>query len=124
MAIRTIGVLLGLCVLGAACGGLPASPAVQQHIYPGSTPESNVAAVIQTRYVAFEPSVVTIHVGQTVEWVMDDGQIPVNVVFPKLHISSPTVIKGKWYYTFNAPGTYRYISSIHSTMFGSVIVKS
>jgi plastocyanin len=123
MSKRAIVTLLGLCVLGAACGGLPASPEIQQHIYPGTVPQSKVAAVIRTRYVAFEPAVVTIHAGQTVEWVLDDGQIPVNVVFPKLHINSPTATKGTWYYTFNKPGTYRYVSSIHSTMFGRVIVK-
>jgi plastocyanin len=123
MSKHAIGVLLGLCVLGAACGGLPASPEIQQHVYPGTAPESRVAAIIQTRYVAFEPAVVTIHVGQTVEWVMDGGQIPVNVVFPELHVTSPTVTKGKWYYTFYRAGTYRYVSSIHSTMFGRVIVK-
>jgi plastocyanin len=114
---------LSLATSLAACGGLPASPAVQKGITPGKLPQGPVAAVVQTRYVAFEPSTVTIHTGQAVEWVMDDGPIPGNIHFPRLHVTSPTESSGKWYHTFHKAGVYRYVSTIHSTMFGKVIVK-
>ncbi|MHB8263222.1 MAG: cupredoxin domain-containing protein [Acidimicrobiales bacterium] len=116
--------VLALAVLVAACGGLPASPAVQKSVTPGKLPRGPVAAVVQMRYVAFEPSIVTIHTGQAVEWIMDDGPIPGNVHFPRLRVTSPTESSGKWYHTFYKPGVYDYVSTIHSTMFGKVIVKS
>jgi len=91
---------------------------------PSGTPESDqggrVSAVVVLKNVSFNPSVVTISVGQTVEWVWEDNPIPHNVTFDDF--ASPTQQTGTFFHTFNAPGVYHYRCTIHATMVGTVVV--
>lgn len=107
-------------VVAAACGtgtNLPVNARSTQ-----SAGESPPAAVVLLRYHSFEPSRVTIHSGQTVEWRFEDRTgIPGNVTFEGF--ASPVQQSGTWSYTFSTPGTYRYQNSLRAEARGVVVVR-
>ena len=103
--------------------------------------EGAAATVIMTTGLAFDPSEVTVHVGDTVEWrnksilthtVTTDPTIvqnTSNVEIPAgaMVFDSGAVFPGQIYrYTFRAPGTYRYVSLPHESfaMHGTVVVEA
>ncbi len=74
---------------------------------------------------AFSPSNITVHVGQSLTWVFDQPDAPHNVH----STAGPTQIdsgtpqgKGKFTYTFEMAGTYKYMCQVHPNMTGTVIV--
>ncbi len=107
------GVALAACSSG---GDLPVNTGAVQPSGSG-TP----AAVVLLRYDSVEPSRVTIHAGQTVEWRWQDPQFPSNVTFDSF--ASPTMDSGTWSYTFNVPGTYNYRDSLRAEATGVVVVE-
>jgi len=111
-------VLAGLA-LAAAC--TPINVPVSSASPPGGRPPSGAAATVLLEKVSFDPSTVTINVGQTVKWVWKDAPIPHNVTFSDFH--SATVTNGTYFHTFNQPGTYAYSCTLHRQMVGTVIVK-
>lgn len=110
-------VLSGL--VAAACGtgtNLPLNAGATQSA--GASPP---AAVVLLRYHSFEPSHVTIHAGQTVEWRFEDlAGIPGDVAFEGF--ASPVQQGGTWSYTFSTPGTYPYDNSLRDEARGVVVV--
>ena len=106
-------------LVAAACGtgtNLPVNVGATQ-----SANEPAPAAVVLLRYYSFEPSRLTIHAGQTVEWKFDDRTgIPGNVTFDGF--ASPTQQSGTWSHTFTDPGTYRYRNSLRAEATGVVVV--
>lgn len=69
----------------------------------------------------FEPSTLTVEVGDTVTWVWD-GAAQHNVVGEGFQ--SPDQSSGAFEYTFEQPGTYEYACTIHPGMDGSVVVEA
>jgi plastocyanin len=103
-------------VLLAGCGGSTAGGSVG----PTTPLPAGVAATVDIRNVAFQPTSVAVHVGQSVAWRFDDGSIPHNVTGNGW--SSPDRTSGFYTHTFTAPGTYAYRCTIHSGMTGVVVV--
>ncbi|WP_330252342.1 plastocyanin/azurin family copper-binding protein [Nocardia sp. NBC_00565] len=92
-----------------------------------STPgEKKTAAVtVGVQDMKFSPAEVTVKVGDTVTWKFKDS-VPHTVqgIGDKaMGINSPIFDKGEWSYTFFAPGTYRYLCSLHPQMRGTVTVE-
>ncbi|MEZ5831144.1 MAG: plastocyanin/azurin family copper-binding protein [Dongiaceae bacterium] len=128
----TIG-RISLLVILAALGGCGL------HGPAHDAPMANAAAVVDMGFASFDPQVVHIHAGQTVEWrntalithtvnddkskaadpgdasvpagatAFDSGDIPAGQVFSQ---------------TFTVPGTYKYFCAHHEdlSMLGTVIV--
>lgn len=120
---RTIAGLLGAIALGlasSACSNPANVPAgtMAVAIPPGPHPTPTTVVVLQN--FSFNPSVVTIKPGQTVEWIWRDKGAPHNVTFSNFH--SATITAGAYYHTFDTPGTYYYICTLHYNMTGEVIV--
>ncbi len=88
--------------------------------------DSKTAAVtVDVTDMKFSPADVTIKVGETVTWKFKDS-VPHTVqgIGDKaMGINSPIFAKGQWSYTFFAPGTYRYLCSLHPQMRGTVTVE-
>jgi len=68
----------------------------------------------------FSPATITVRAGQTVEWTNRDA-IAHTVDFSGV-ISNVLNRGGTYTQRFTAPGTYRYICSIHPFMHGTVVV--
>jgi len=74
---------------------------------------------------AFEPANVTINVGDTVTWT-NNGDIvhTATSTEPSGAFDSGLVNPGETFaHTFDAPGTYQYICSVHPNMMGTVVVQ-
>jgi plastocyanin len=86
------------------------------------------SAQITIQNFDFEPKALTVAPGTAVTWVNDDEE-PHNIVNadpgqPRL-FRSPGLDGGEKYtFTFDKPGTYRYICSIHPHMEGTIIVRA
>jgi plastocyanin len=105
-------------LVGAACGSggdLPVNAGATQSVNAPAP-----AAVVLLQYDAFEPSHVTIHAGQTVEWKFKQSPIPANVTFADF--ASPTQETGTWSHTFTTSGTYPYQDSLRAEATGVVVV--
>lgn len=102
-------------------------------------PMANAAAVVDMGFTSFEPEVVHIRVGQTVQWrntalithnVSDDASkamSPADASIPAgaTPFDSGDLKAGNVYsHTFTVPGTYKYFCRLHEddAMFGTVIV--
>jgi plastocyanin len=105
-------VITGALVVLAACSGSTTKAA--------TPPPPNAAVTVVLHNIAFNPQTVTIKAGQTVAWKFDDGTIVHNVTFNSF--ASNDLSSGYYTHTFTAPGTYRYVCTIHSNMTGVVIV--
>lgn len=81
-----------------------------------------MGAVVHLNYESFEPAVVRIHAGQSVEWLWGIPPVPDNVDIPGV-ASSPAMQSGVWYHTFRVPGTYHYRSDFHQRMRATVVVE-
>jgi plastocyanin len=80
---------------------------------------------VEVANFAFSPSTITVAVGQSVTWVFDQPDAPHNVH----STAGPTQIdsgtpqgKGKFIYTFQTAGTYKYMCQVHPNMRGTVVV--
>jgi plastocyanin len=102
-------------------------------------PMTNAAAVVDMGFTSFEPEVVHVRAGQTVEWrntafithnVSDDKSVAANpddASIPEgaAAFNSGDLAAGQVYsQTFTVPGTYKYFCMIHEghSMFGKIIV--
>lgn len=109
---RQLGLLVIalLALLLAACGGGPSSEA----------PPVSESPTVYLRNMAFESDHVTIEAGDTVTWVWDDGDIDHDVSGDgfKSQIQS----EGEYSFTFDDPGSYDYVCTLHPMMKGRVTV--
>jgi plastocyanin len=128
-SIRSFALLAAIGTLGGCGLGGPAH----------DQPIANAAAVVDMGFASFEPEVVHIRAGQTVEWrntalithtVTDDKSVaadPDDASIPEgaTPFNSGDLPAGQVYsHTFTAPGTYKYFCAIHEghAMFGTVVV--
>lgn len=120
-------VLALLALTAAGCGSSSKSsssssstPAATATTGGGATAGGTVS--IEMRNIAFNPSSVTVKVGQTVKWVNKDDA-PHNVTGGPLH--SKTLRKGgSFSYTPTAAGTISYVCTIHPGMKATLTVIS
>ena len=104
---------IGACV--AALAIIVLSPAVGA----GSARADEAVAI---KNFAFDPPVVTIHVGTAVVWTNEDPT-PHSIVDKGGTFKSAKLTKGATFsQTFAAPGTFDYICGFHPSMKGQVVV--
>lgn len=102
-------VVLAMALVSAACGGESLSditPAIGVH----------EVAVIDDSY---EPRVIQVSQGTEVTWVWD-GKRQHNVIGEAFQSELQT--EGTFSHTFDTPGAYRYLCTLHGGMTGAVIV--
>jgi plastocyanin len=112
-------ILLGSagCVLLAVAGGVL-----------GHKVAAAESTQITIQNFSFEPKALTVVPGTEVTWFNGDEE-PHNIVNadpgqPRLFRSQGLDGGEKYSFTFDKPGTYRYICSIHPHMEGTIIVKA
>jgi plastocyanin len=77
---------------------------------------------VKIKDLAFSPQTIEVPVGTTVTWTNEDVTQHTVVSEDKL-FGSEILQKGDTFsYTFDEPGTYDYICSLHPSMKGQVIV--
>jgi plastocyanin len=124
--------LAALPLLAAACSEGPNVPLVNESATPPAS-SGSPAALVTLDYASFEPAIVTIRQGQTVEWQWLDAPIPHDVYFDSFvpasggaaqsySAHSAIMLTGTWSQVFNQAGTYYYGCTIHPNMDGEVIV--
>jgi plastocyanin len=88
-----------------------------------STPPLDVGAVVVIKDRAFNPSVVTIKAGQSVEWRFDDNGTAHSIEGVSRDDIDLTITSGTWTTSFDRPGTYPYHCGIHPEETGTVQVE-
>ncbi len=90
-----------------------------------------VPSLVVMKNLAFVPQTVNVTKGTTVYWMNLDSEIGCcdpgyhNAVFSSLNASSPILVRlATWHFTFETPGEFYYMCSIHPFMAGEVIVKA
>jgi plastocyanin len=70
----------------------------------------------------FEPSVLTVNVGESVTWVNTDG-VPHTSTAALDHLWGHLILTADSFsFTFDTPGTYEYFCEMHPAMVGSISV--
>jgi len=116
-----------LAILVSACGAPAGLSAPQATSYPpaaaqASDGSANPAQIMITNF-KFDPETITIKAGSTLTWTNQDS-VAHTVVAQDGSWKSDNLAKGASFsYTFDKPGTYAYICSIHPTMKGTIIVQ-
>ena len=114
---RPAAPLLAVTVLAlAACGTSDSLERVERP----ATGEADVT--VDVIDLAFSPGATEIKPGDTVAWVWDRARIEHDVSF-KDAPASPIQRSGSWQRTFDRPGTYDYVCTLHSNMKGRVVVE-
>jgi plastocyanin len=101
----------------AACG---ASGGSLERVERPATAEAD--ASVEVVDLAFSPEATEIKAGDTVAWRWDRARIEHDVSF-KDAPASPIQRSGSWQRTFDTPGTYDYVCTLHANMKGRVVVR-
>jgi plastocyanin len=130
-ATRVLAVLAGVLLL-AGCGSPGYAPTNIQNARPAQSGLAGTsgpgaarpAALLHMRAIAFSPKTVTVHVGQTVEWVNDDPVVHNVTALDGHTIVSPSIGRhGRFTYKARAAETIRYYCTIHaSSMVATLVV--
>lgn len=104
---------LALATVTAACGANAASA-------PADAPVDGDAVVLTDN--EFQPAALRVTAGTTVTWTWDDGSAQHNVVFDD-DTASPAQSQGTWTRTFDEPGTFAYVCTLHPRMTGTVVLE-
>jgi plastocyanin len=91
---------------------------------PGATPAAaDAPATVELKTFMFGPATLTIPAGTRVTWKNSDPE-PHTIVSVDGKFRSGALDQGDSFtFKFDAPGTYRYVCSIHPQMVGTIIVK-
>ncbi len=87
--------------------------------------DAEPAATITVKNMAYSDTEVTVQVGDTVEWVFEDG-VPHDVAGDgdlEGLLQSELLTEGSYSYTFEEAGTFAYHCTPHPMMVGTVIVE-
>lgn len=128
MSTRTVRRLLAaitagvaVLVLVSACGS-SSKPTTAGGSNTSSAPAAS-GNTIAVKNFSFGPQRLTVNAGTTVTWQFDDTAKH-TATSTDGKFDSKALGKGQSFsFTFNTPGTYNYICSIHQYMTGSVIVQ-
>jgi plastocyanin len=101
----------------AAVSGTVVAPAAAV----GITAHASAVHVVVLKHMSFAPRKITVHKGDSVEFIWEDGSIPHNVTGSAFHSSTKT--KGTYIVRFTRNGTYAFRCTIHPGMSGSITVK-
>ena len=90
----------------------------------GAAPQDKAEVAVKIDNFMFAPNAVTVPVGSMVRWTNRDD-IPHNVMSDdKTTFKSKTLQPDEQFtYTFDKPGAYNYLCSIHPTMTGKIVVE-
>jgi plastocyanin len=91
-----------------------------------ATNSEEPAATVMVTDMAFKETEVTVQVGDTVEWVFDDGGMPHDVAGEGEvagELQSELLTEGTYRYTFEEPGRFTYHCTPHPWMVGAVVVE-
>jgi plastocyanin len=92
-------------------------------VYGGGGAKAQDANTIVMKNFDFSPMMLTVKAGTTVTWKNLDGE-PHTVVSPDGVFRSHALDQGDVFtFTFDKPGTYKYICSIHPKMRAAIIVQ-
>lgn len=119
--LRSARRLLVCLVAGTVLAGSVAGCSRTGHV---SVPKG--AAVVVIQHMRFNPPTLSVNRGQTVVWKFDDLGVSHDVRSqPAGPLHSKIQQTGSYSYTFNAPGEYRYICTLHLAdgMIGDIIVR-
>src|SRR5690606_24594700 len=119
---------LGTVALAAACSDDEPSASSTSESSSTSTTVVNTGPTVEIVGLSFTPAVETVTVGEAVTWTNDNGSV--HTVTPRplpdgsVPWESAQLEPGQTFVqTFNTPGTYEYVCSIHpDRMTGSVVV--
>jgi len=115
--------LAGGPVHTVAVGNAPRKVAVQR-VAAAEAAHAGSSNHVTIRNFAFEPAQITVKAGQRVSWQNDDGA-PHGVVFKDGGTGIDLLLPGKTFArTFDKPGTYDYVCSVHPYMTARVTVIS
>jgi plastocyanin len=118
----TLLVALGLGGVALAQYGSPA-PAPSASASSAASAKPAAPTVVHIKNFAFDPSSLTVAVGQTVRFVQDDDTSHTATASDK-SFDSGNLDKGRsWTYTFDKAGTYAYLCTYHPYMKGTITVK-
>ncbi|MBV2156655.1 cupredoxin family copper-binding protein [Kitasatospora sp. SUK 42] len=114
---------VGVCPAVAQPQGVAAS-AVSQTVLTAVPKAPAAAQQVAIKNFAFSPGTITVSKGTTVTWTNNDTDAHTVTSSGSSPLNSGTLAKGASYsYTFNTPGTFAYICSIHPFMHGTVVVQ-
>jgi plastocyanin len=131
MGVLVVGLTLAFSLGQSSSGNANNVPVSSATALSTPAPAAAPAAVViigsspgtdSTAAVSFVPTSVTIHAGQTVEWVWRDSSVPQNVAFAA-GFHSATQTSGTYFHTFETPGIFAFTSTVHFDMSGQVVVR-
>jgi plastocyanin len=109
------GSLLGLFVFLALSSPAPsASPAAGATAAP--------TAIVHIKDFAYHPPTIRVHVGDTVEFINDDGDAHTVTAVDKTFDSGGLDTHETWTKTFTKAGSYAYFCALHPYMKAIVVV--
>jgi plastocyanin len=111
------GSLLGLFVFLALATAAPASSAS-----PVPAPSAAPAAIVHIKDFAYHPPTIHIHVGESVEFINDDGDAHTVTAVDKTFDSGGLDTHETWTKTFTNVGSYEYFCALHPYMKAVVVV--
>jgi plastocyanin len=88
---------------------------------PAAATAGDAAATVAVSDMSFSPDAVEIDAGEAVTWSFDD-RMAHDAAFDD-GPASPKLKRGTWERTFEQPGTYDYICTLHPNMTGTVTVR-
>lgn len=97
----------------AGCGGGSGESAG-----PGESPDPNTVVL---RDIAFKPGVLKVEAGTTVTWRFEDQGISHDVKAEDGSFASEVADSGTFEHTFDEPGTYPYVCTLHATQMKGTI---
>jgi len=112
-----IGLVLAASIM-AACGGQSAEPTDGAGEPTDGAAGGEAISIIDFGY---EPATLTVQAGQGITWT-NDGAVPHTVTFDEGPDSSTLQPDATFEHTFDAPGEYDYVCTIHPAMRGVVNV--
>lgn len=119
-ALSAVGGSMVLVVTASGCamlGGLYGPSSSQ-------TEEAVETSTVAMRNISFQPAVIRVAPGTTVTWVNQDQVDHTVTSQPADRFDSGNVAPGgRFEFTFDQPGTYDYVCTIHPGMSGRVIVE-
>ena len=106
-------------------GLLLASIALPACVIAGSAyaTESPASTVVLAKEFMFSPNTVNVSAGSTVTWTNRDEEPHTVVSDTGLFRSGAMDTNDSFSFTFDKPGTYRFICSIHPQMVGTIVVQ-
>jgi len=131
LAIPIAILIAGLVVLGGCSSSTPTTtptttPKTTPKTTPGTTPSTSSTttsgASVKIIDFAFQPSTLTVSVGQEITWT-NDGAVPHTVTADNGSFDSGQLQPGAQYkHSFSAAGTYAYHCSVHPTQMTATVI--